>query len=157
MNNVDQYVNQLVDNFRHLIETFKKYNIRHIPNIGQGFIEVAFVIDDIHASACRQRSDVTCKRIKNYFAYIIETKGNVDSIKAELDMLLNSIPYQLHPDFTVTKKGDSYLVAMIIYDDDIINAIKNHINVDPRANMTVNIEKYNIGGVVWVKIAFEWQ
>ncbi len=156
MSNVNDYVNQLADNFKRLIETFKKYNIRHIPNVGENFIEIAFVIDDIHANACKSKPEVKCKRINDYYAYILETKANIDSIRFELKTMLDNIPYQLHPDFTITKNGDSYLVVMAIYDDDIINAIKRQININPRANITVTIDKYNINKVVWVKIGFEW-
>jgi len=54
MQNIDAYVAQLQESFKKLIDTFKKYNIRHIPNIGENFIEIAFVLDDIYESVCRE-------------------------------------------------------------------------------------------------------
>jgi len=87
MQNIDAYVAQLQESFKKLIDTFKKYNIRHIPNIGENFIEIAFVLDDIYESVCREmkgKYNIQCVRIKDYYAYTLVTKGTVDSIKYEL-------------------------------------------------------------------------
>jgi len=160
MQNIDAYVAQLQESFKKLIDTFKKYNIRHIPNIGENFIEIAFVLDDIYESVCREMRDkynIQCVRIKDYYAYTLVTKGTVDSIKYELTSIINSMPYQLHPEFSV-KDIDPYtfMIIVAIFDDDVINAIQRQISIDPRANMQVKVEKFKINKVVWVKITIEW-
>jgi len=160
MQNIDAYVAQLQESFKKLIDTFKKYNIRHIPNIGENFIEIAFVLDDIYESVCREMKDkynIQCVRIKDYYAYTLVTKGTVDSIKYELTSIINSMPYQLHPEFSV-KDIDPYtfMIIVAIFDDDVINAIQRQISIDPRANMQVKVEKFKINKVVWVKITIEW-
>jgi len=160
MQNIDAYVAQLQESFKKLIDTFKKYNIRHIPNIGENFIEIAFVLDDIYESVCREMRDkynIQCVRIKDYYAYTLVTKGTVDSIKYELTSVINSMPYQLHPEFSV-KDIDPYtfMIIVAIFDDDVISAIQRQISIDPRANMQVKVEKFKINKVVWVKITIEW-
>jgi len=160
MQNIDAYVAQLQESFKKLIDTFKKYNIRHIPNIGENFIEIAFVLDDIYESVCKEMRDkynIQCVRIKDYYAYTLITKGTVDSIKYELTSIINSMPYQLHPEFSV-KDIDPYtfMIIVAIFDDDVINAIQRQISIDPRANMQVKVEKFKINKVVWVKITIEW-
>jgi len=160
MQNIDAYVAQLQESFKKLIDTFKKYNIRHIPNIGENFIEIAFVLDDIYESVCKEMRDkynIQCVRIKDYYAYTLVTKGTVDSIKYELTSIINSMPYQLHPEFSV-KDIDPYtfMIIVAIFDDDVINAIQRQISIDPRANMQVKVEKFKINKVVWVKITIEW-
>jgi len=160
MQNIDAYVAQLQESFKKLIDTFKKYNIRHIPNIGENFIEIAFVLDDIYESVCKEMRDkynIQCVRIKDYYAYTLVTKGTVDSIKYELTSVINSMPYQLHPEFSV-KDIDPYtfMIIVAIFDDDVINAIQRQISIDPRANMQVKVEKFKINKVVWVKITIEW-
>jgi len=160
MQNIDAYVAQLQESFKKLIDTFKKYNIRHIPNIGENFIEIAFVLDDIYESVCREMRDkynIQCVRIKDYYAYTLVTKGTVDSIKYELTSIINSMPYQLHPEFSV-KDIDPYtfMIIVAIFDDDVINAIQRQISIDPRANMQIKVEKFKINKVVWVKITIEW-
>jgi hypothetical protein len=160
MQNIDAYVAQLQESFKKLIDTFKKYNIRHIPNVGENFIEIAFVLDDIYESVCREmksKYNIQCMRIKDYYAYTLVTKGTVDSIKYELTSVINSMPYQLHPEFSV-KDIDPYtfMIIVAIFDDDVINAIQRQISIDPRANMQVKVEKFKINKVVWVKITIEW-
>jgi len=160
MQNIDAYVAQLQESFKKLIDTFKKYNIRHIPNIGENFIEIAFVLDDIYESVCKEMRDkynIQCVRIKDYYAYTLVTKGTVDSIKYELTSIINSMPYQLHPEFSV-KDIDPYtfMIIVAIFDDDVISAIQRQISIDPRANMQVKVEKFKINKVVWVKITIEW-
>jgi hypothetical protein len=160
MQNINTYVAQLQESFKKLIDTFKKYKIRHIPNIGENFIEIAFVLDDIYESVCREMKDkynIQCVRIKDYYAYTLVTKGTVDSIKYELTSVINSMPYQLHPEFSV-KDIDPYtfMIIVAIFDDDVINAIQRQISIDPRANMQVKIEKFKINKIVWVKIIIEW-
>jgi len=160
MQNINDYVSQLQESFKKLIETFKKYKIRHIPNIGESFIEVAFVLDDIYESVCREmksKYNIQCMRIKDYYAYTLVTKGTVDSIKYELTSIINSMPYQLHPEFSV-KDIDPYtfMIIVAIFDDDVINAIQRQISIDPRANMQIKIEKFKISRIVWVKITIEW-
>jgi len=160
MQNIDAYVAQLQESFKKLIDTFKKYNIRHIPNIGENFIEIAFVLDDIYESVCKEMRDkynIQCVRIKDYYAYTLVTKGTVDSIKYELTSIINSMPYQLHPEFSV-KDIDPYtfMIIVAIFDDDVINAIQRQISIDPRANMQIKVEKFKINKVVWVKITIEW-
>jgi hypothetical protein len=160
MQNIDAYVAQLQESFKKLIDTFKKYNIRHIPNVGENFIEIAFVLDDIYESVCREmksKYNIQCVRIKDYYAYTLVTKGTVDSIKYELTSVINSMPYQLHPEFSV-KDIDPYtfMIIVAIFDDDVINAIQRQISIDPRANMQIKVEKFKINKVVWVKITIEW-
>jgi len=160
MQNIDAYVAQLQESFKKLIDTFKKYNIRHIPNVGENFIEIAFVLDDIYESVCREmksKYNIQCMRIKDYYAYTLITKGTVDSIKYELISVINSMPYQLHPEFSV-KDIDPYtfMIIVAIFDDDVISAIQRQINIDPRANMQIKVEKFKINKVVWVKITIEW-
>ena len=160
MQNIDAYVAQLQESFKKLIDTFKKYNIRHIPNIGENFIEIAFVLDDIYESVCKEMRDkynIQCVRIKDYYAYTLVTKGTVDSIKYELTSVINSMPYQLHPEFSV-KDIDPYtfMIIVAIFDDDVINAIQRQISIDPRANMQIRVDKFKINRVVWVKITIEW-
>jgi hypothetical protein len=160
MQNIDAYVAQLQESFKKLIDTFKKYKIRHIPNIGGNFIEIAFVLDDIYESVCREmksKYNIQCMRIKDYYAYTLVTKGMIDSIKYELTSIINSMPYQLHPEFSV-KDIDPYtfMIIVAIFDDDVINAIQRQISIDPRANMQIKVEKFKINKVVWVKITIEW-
>jgi hypothetical protein len=160
MQNIDAYVAQLQESFKKLIDTFKKYNIRHIPNVGENFIEIAFVLDDIYESVCKEmksKYNIQCMRIKDYYAYTLITKGTVDSIKYELTSIINSMPYQLHPEFSV-KDIDPYtfMIIVAIFDDDVISAIQRQINIDPRANMQIKVEKFKISKVVWVKITIEW-
>ena len=160
MQNIDAYVAQLQESFKKLIDTFKKYNIRHIPNVGENFIEIAFVLDDIYESVCREmksKYNIQCMRIKDYYAYTLITKGTVDSIKYELTSVINSMPYQLHPEFSV-KDIDPYtfMIIVAIFDDDVISAIQRQISIDPRANMQIKVEKFKINKVVWVKITIEW-
>jgi hypothetical protein len=160
MQNINAYVTQLQESFKKLIDTFKKYKIRHIPNVGGNFIEVAFVLDDIYESVCREmksKYNIQCMRIKDYYAYTLVTKGTVDSIKYELTSIINSMPYQLHPEFSV-KDIDPYtfMIIVAIFDDDVISAIQRQISIDPRANMQIKIEKFKISRIVWVKITIEW-
>ena len=160
MQNINAYVAQLQESFKKLIDTFRKYNIRHIPNVGENFIEIAFVLDDIYESVCREMRDkynIQCVRVKDYYAYTLVTKGTVDSIKYELTSVINSMPYQLHPEFSV-KDIDPYtfMIIVAIFDDDVISAIQRQISIDPRANMQVKVEKFKINRVVWVKITIEW-
>jgi len=160
MQDVNAYVSQLQEQFKKLIDTFKKYKIRHIPNVGGNFIEVAFVLDDIYESVCREmkaKYNIQCMRIKDYYAYTLVTKGTVDSIKYELTSIINSMPYQLHPEFSV-KDIDPYtfMIIVAIFDDDVISAIQRQINIDPRANMQIRVDKFKINRVVWVRITIEW-
>jgi len=153
-------VAQLQESFKKLIDTFRKYNIRHIPNVGENFIEIAFVLDDIYKSVCGEvkgKYNIQCVRVKDYYAYTLVTKGTVDSIKYELTSVINSMPYQLHPEFSV-KDIDPYtfMIIVAIFDDDVISAIQRQISIDPRANMQVKVEKFKINRVVWVKITIEW-
>jgi len=160
MQDINAYVAQLQESFKKLIDTFRKYKIRHIPNVGENFIEVAFVLDDIYESVCREMRDkynIQCVRVKDYYAYTLVTKGTVDSIKYELTSVINSMPYQLHPEFSV-KDIDPYtfMIIVAIFDDDVISAIQRQISIDPRANMQIKVEKFKINRVVWVKITIEW-
>jgi hypothetical protein len=160
MQNINNYVSQLQESFKKLIDTFKKYKIRHIPNIGGSFIEVAFVLDDIYESVCKEmktKYNIQCMRIKDYYAYTLVTKGTVDSIKYELTSIINSMPYQLHPEFSV-KDIDPYtfMIIVAIFDDDVINAIQRQISIDPRANMQIRVDKFKINRVVWVRVTIEW-
>ena len=160
MQNINTYVAQLQESFKKLIDTFKKYKIRHIPNVGENFIEIAFVLDDIYESVCREMRDkynIQCVRVKDYYAYTLITKSTIDSIKYELTSVINSMPYQLHPEFSV-KDIDPYtfMIIVAIFDDDVISAIQRQISIDPRANMQVKVEKFKINKVVWVKITIEW-
>jgi len=160
MQNIDAYVAQLQESFKKLIDTFKKYNIRHIPNVGENFIEIAFVLDDIYESVCKEmkgKYNIQCMRIKDYYAYTLVTKSTIDSIKYELTSIINSIPYQLHPEFSV-KDIDPYtfMIIVAIFDDDVISAIQRQISIDPRANMQIRVDKFKINRVVWVRITIEW-
>jgi hypothetical protein len=160
MQDINAYVAQLQESFKKLIDTFKKYKIRHIPNVGENFIEIAFMLDDIYESVCREMRDkynIQCVRIKDYYAYTLITKSTIDSIKYELTSVINSMPYQLHPEFSV-KDIDPYtfMIIVAIFDDDVISAIQRQISIDPRANMQVKVEKFKINKVVWVKIIIEW-
>jgi len=160
MQNINNYMAQLQESFKKLIDTFKKYNIRHIPNVGGNFIEIAFVLDDIYESVCKEmkgKYNIQCMRIKDYYAYTLVTKGTVDSIKYELTSIINSMPYQLHPEFSV-KDIDPYtfMIIVAIFDDDVISAIQRQISIDPRANMQIRVDKFKINRVVWVRITIEW-
>ena len=137
-----------------MVEVLKKYNIRYVLNTPEyetyWWFSIAVNIDDLYRTLCdfasRQRP-VKCKRVGDGFLIGVIEQTDLQAIRDALVKFMDEIPYRLHPDFAVSKVSDGLLIAMKLYDDDIINALFGEIR-------HTEIEETRLQGDLWVKVRF---
>ena len=107
-------------------------------------------IDDLYRTLCdyasRQRP-VKCKRVGDGFLVGVIEQTDLQTIRDALVKFMDQIPYRLHPDFAVSKVGDGLLIAMKLYDDDVINALFGEIR-------HTEVENVRLQGDLWVRVRF---
>ena len=139
---------------RKMIEVLKKYNIRFVLNTPEyetyWWLSITVNIDDLYRTLCdyasRQRP-VRCKRVSDGFLIGVIEQTDLQAIRDALVKFMDEIPYRLHPDFAVSKLSDGLLIAMKLYDDDIINALFGEIR-------NIEIEEVKLQGDLWVRVRF---
>jgi hypothetical protein len=139
---------------RKMIEVLRKYNIRYVLSTPEHetywWLSIAVNIDDLYRTLCdfasRQRP-VRCKRVNDGFLIGVIEQTDLQTIRDALIKFMDQIPYRLHPDFAVGRVGDGFLIAMKLYDDDIINALFGGIQY-------TEIEKVKLQGDLWVRVRF---
>jgi len=94
----------------------------------------------------RQRP-VRCKRVNDGFLVGVIEQADLQTIRDALIKFMDEIPYRLHPDFAVSKLGDGFLIAMKLYDDDIVNALFGEIR-------HTEVEEVRLQGDLWVRVRF---
>jgi len=137
-----------------MVEVLRKYNIRFVLNTPEyetyWWLSITVNIDDLYRTLCdyasRQRP-VKCKRVGDGFLIGVIEQTDLQAIRDALVKFMDEIPYRLHPDFAVSKLGDGLLIAMKLYDDDIINALFGEIR-------HTEIEETRLQGDLWVKVRF---
>jgi len=137
-----------------MVEVLKKYNIRYVLSTPEyetyWWLSIAVNIDDLYRTLCdyasRQRP-VRCKRVNDGFLIGVIEQTDLQAIRDALVKLMDQIPYRLHPDFAVSKLGDGLLIAMKLYDDDIINALFGEIR-------HTEVEEVRLQGDLWVRVRF---
>jgi len=137
-----------------MVEVLRKYNIRFVLNTPEyetyWWLSITVNIDDLYRTLCdyasRQRP-VKCKRVGDGFLIGVIEQTDLQAIRDALVKFMDEIPYRLHPDFAVSKVSDGLLIAMKLYDDDIINALFGEIR-------HTEIEETRLQGDLWVKVRF---
>jgi len=137
-----------------MVEVLKKYNIRYVLNTPEyetyWWLSITVNIDDLYRTLCdyasRQRP-VKCKRVGDGFLIGVIEQTDLQTIRDALVKFMDQIPYRLHPDFAVSKVGDGFLIAMKLYDDDIINALFEEIR-------HTEVEEVRLQGDLWVRVRF---
>jgi hypothetical protein len=146
--------NEVREALRKMIEVLRKYNIRFVLSTPEyetyWWLSIAVNIDDLYRTLCdyasRQRP-VRCKRTSDGFAVGVVEQTDLQTIRDTLVKFMDQIPYRLHPDFAVSKVSDGFLIAMKLYDDDIINALFGEIR-------HIEIENVRLQGDLWVRVRF---
>jgi len=139
---------------RKMIEVLRKYNIRYVLSTPEHetywWLSIAINIDDLYRTLCdyanRQRP-VRCKRTSDGFIVGVIEQADLQTIRDALTKFINEIPYKLHPDFAVSRLNDGFLIAMKLYDDDVINALFSGVR-------HIEIEKARLQNDLWVKVRF---
>lgn len=139
---------------RKMIEVLRKYNIRYVLNVPEHetywWLSIAVNIDDLYRTLCdyanRQRP-VRCKRTSDGFIVGVIEQADLQTIRDALIKFMDEIPYRLHPDFAVSRVNDGFLIAMKLYDNDIINALFSGIR-------HIEVEKVRLQGDLWVRVRF---
>ena len=137
-----------------MIEVLRKYNIRFVLSAPQyetyWWLSIAVNIDDLYRTLCdyanRQRP-VKCKRTSDGFIVGVVEQTDLQAIRDALIKFMDEIPYRLHPDFAVSKVSDGFLIAMKLYDSDVVNALFGEIR-------HIEVEKVRLQGDLWVKVRF---
>jgi len=137
-----------------MIEVLKKYNIRFVLNTPEyetyWWLSITVNIDDLYRTLCdfaNKQRPVRCKRVSDGFLIGVIEQTDLQAIRDALVKFMDQIPYRLHPDFAVSKLGDGLLIAMKLYDDDIINALFGEIR-------SIEIEEVKLQGDLWVRVRF---
>ncbi len=139
---------------RKMIEVLRKYNIRYVLNTPEyetyWWLSIAVNIDDLYRTLCdyanRQRP-VRCKRTSDGFIVGVIEQADLQAIRDALIKFMDEIPYRLHPDFAISRVNDGFLIAMKLYDNDIINALFGGIR-------HIEVEKVKLQGDLWVRVRF---
>jgi hypothetical protein len=139
---------------RKMIGVLRKYNIRYVLSTPEyetyWWLSITVNIDDLYRTLCdyanRQRP-VRCKRVNDGFLVGVIEQTDLQAIRDALVKFMDQIPYRLHPDFAVSRLGDGFLIAMKLYDDDIINALFGEIR-------HTEIEQAKLQGDLWVRVRF---
>jgi len=137
-----------------MIEVLRKYNIRFVLSAPQyetyWWLSIAVNIDDLYRTLCdyanRQRP-VKCKRTSDGFIVGVVEQTDLQAIRDALIKFMDEIPYRLHPDFAVSKVSDGFLIAMKLYDNDVVNALFGEIR-------HIEVENVRLQGDLWVKVRF---
>ncbi len=139
---------------RKMIEVLKKYNIRFVLNAPQyetyWWLSITVNIDDLYRTLCdyaNKQRPVKCKRVSDGFLIGVIEQTDLQTIRDALIKFMDEIPYRLHPDFAVGKVDGGFLIAMKLYDDDIINALFGELR-------HTEIEEVKLQGDLWVRVRF---
>jgi len=139
---------------RKMIEVLRKYNIRYVLSTPEHetywWLSIAVNIDDLYRTLCDYASKqrpVKCKRTSDGFIVGVIEQADLQAIRDALIKFMDEIPYRLHPDFAVSKVGDGFLIAMKLYDNDIINALFGGIR-------HIEVEEIRLQGDLWVRVRF---
>ena len=139
---------------RKMIGVLRKYNIRYVLSTPEyetyWWLSITVNIDDLYRTLCdyasRQRP-VRCKRVSDGFLIGVVEQTDLQTIRDALIKFMDEIPYRLHPDFAVSRVGDGFLIAMKLYDGDIINALFGEVR-------HTEIENVKLQGDLWVRVRF---
>ena len=139
---------------RKMIEVLRKYNIRYVLSTPEyetyWWLSITVNIDDLYRTLCDYASKqrpVKCKRVGDGFIVGVIEQTDLQTIRDALIKFMDEIPYRLHPDFAVSKVGDGFLIAMKLYDDDIINALFSELR-------HTEVEEVRLQGDLWVRVRF---
>jgi len=139
---------------RKMIGVLKKYNIRFVLNAPQyetyWWLSITVNIDDLYRTLCdyaNKQRPVRCKRVNDGFIVGVIEQTDLQTIRDALIKFMDEIPYRLHPDFAVSKVGDGFLIAMKLYDDDVINALFSELR-------HTEVEEVRLQGDLWVRVRF---
>jgi len=139
---------------RKMIEVLRKYNIRFVLDTPEHetywWLSITINIDDLYRTLCdyaNKQRPVRCKRVNDGFLVGVIEQTDLQTIRDALVRFMDQIPYRLHPDFAVSRLSDGVLVAMKLYDNDVINALFGDIR-------HIEIEKVRLQGDLWVKVKF---
>jgi hypothetical protein len=139
---------------RKMIGVLRKYNIRYVLSTPEHetywWLSIAVDIDDLYRTLCdfaNKQRPVKCKRTNDGFLVGVIEQADLQTIRDALVKFMDEIPYRLHPDFAVGRVGDGFLIAMKLYDDDIINALFGEIR-------HTEIEEARLQGDLWVRVRF---
>jgi len=139
---------------RKMIETLRKYNIRYVLNTPEyetyWWLSIAVNIDDLYRTLCdyaNKQRPVRCKRTSDGFIVGVIEQTDLQAIRDALVKFMDEVPYRLHPDFAVSRLGDGFLIAMKLYDEDIINALFGEIR-------HIEVEKVRLQNDLWVRVRF---
>jgi hypothetical protein len=139
---------------RKMIEVLRKYNIRYVLSTPEHetywWLSITVNIDDLYRTLCdfaNKQRPVKCKRTNDGFLVGVIEQADLQTIRDALVKFMDEIPYRLHPDFAVGRVGDGFLIAMKLYDDDIINALFGEIR-------HTEIEEARLQGDLWVRVRF---
>jgi len=139
---------------RKMVEVLKKYNIRYVLNTPEyetyWWLSITVNIDDLYRTLCDYASKqrpVRCKRTSDGFIVGVIEQTDLQAIRDALVKFMDEIPYRLHPDFAVSKLSDGFLIAMKLYDDDVINALFGEVR-------HTEIEEVKLQGDLWVRVRF---
>jgi len=139
---------------RKMIETLRKYNIRYVLNTPEyetyWWLSITVNIDDLYRTLCdyaNKQRPVRCKRTSDGFIVGVIEQTDLQAIRDALVKFMDEIPYRLHPDFAVSRLGDGFLIAMKLYDEDIINALFGEIR-------HIEVEKVRLQNDLWVRVRF---
>jgi hypothetical protein len=138
-----------------MIEVLRKYKIRYVLDAPKEpydwWLLIAIDIDDLYRTLCKEANAKTptiCKRTRDGSIYGVRVIADINTVKEQLNRLINEIPYRLHPDFAVDKVGDNeFIVAMKLYDDDVIDAMFRDVQ-------HIRVEKVRVNGDLWVRVKF---
>jgi hypothetical protein len=139
---------------RKMVEVLKKYNIRYVLSTPEfetyWWLSITVNIDDLYRTLCdyaNKQRPVKCKRVSDGFLIGVVEQTDLQTIRDALVKFMDEIPYRLHPDFAVSRVGDGLLIAMKLYDNDIINALFGEIR-------HTEIEETRLQGDLWVRVRF---
>jgi hypothetical protein len=139
---------------RRMIEVLRKYNIRFVLDAPDyetyWWLSITVNIDDLYRTLCdyanRQRP-VRCKRTNDGLVVGVVEQMDLQTIRDALAKFIEQIPYRLHPDFAVGKVSDGFLIAMKLYDSDVINALFGEVR-------HIEVENVRLQGDLWVRVRF---
>lgn len=137
-----------------MVEVLKKYNIRYVldaPNEPYDWwLSIAIDIDDLYRTLCNEGNKyrpIKCVRARDGFIIGVLEAGDRNIIRENLQKFINSIPYRLHPDFGVSVTNDGVIIAMKIYDADVVSAMFRDVQ-------HIDIDTVRLSGDLWVKVRF---
>lgn len=152
--------NELKDSITRLINTLRKYNIRYVAHATETTITIAFDLVDIYRTVCRQISEkypIKCMRVRGAYAYIYSVPlTSLDSVKAEIQMIIDNFPYQLHPEFSIRVSGSEANIVVAILDSDVVNAVTRNMTVNVKSSIGLTVEPYVLNGDTWIRLVMEF-